>query len=548
MRRILIAFPAFLLLLPCLAGQVPHPAQKIPADSHIYLEWNDPGSSVAAFTGSAPLRAALQGGLLAEITGTPEFERLKEVWQVLGPVLKRRTSAGLRFGSSGPSVFVCAEHGGNLDLGALVKKLAAADAEIKPDERGKQRGISWVSLGKAGALGKDERFLYWGERPSSLREMSRVAREDSIQSGKRYKAALKEAGRFDLLTLIDVETLVDGKQLDDDMENFIEILLFKSLAEDLENTRFAYAWGRIGSEISLRARLVNKKQRPVSWDRAGRTWQPLPEVPGQSAHLRFDRKLPEFWARRLDIVPEAGRPELAEFAQTMNIFLSGFPFSDLMAKTGDGFDIVVREVVESEDAPELVLPQFALLLDVKFDKNERERFMVAFQTAIGVINADAGEERRQPLLQTSRRIGDVDILSAGFLDDPDSGRRKTEYNFTPSLAFIEGRLILSSSLELVCDIVRAATRPAAVPAPVRRGDRLEISGPATARMLRLNREAMIESRVLSEGEDEDEAGRFIDSLIESVGKIRSLRMNHIALPKSTVWDLVIRTAREGAAK
>ncbi|MFT7620838.1 MAG: hypothetical protein ACI97A_004496 [Planctomycetota bacterium] len=542
-----LGLTALLSLFTPAFGQ--HPGEKIPDDIHIYAEMSSPQTLIAKFIETPLVQAANKSGLLAELTENDGFKKAQNVWAALGQRFQGRAALGIRFGVAGPSIFFATEHGGKKDLQEIAMVIGEFDPEIKITDRGTQKNIRWLNLGKGGILGVDKNYLYWGERPSSLREMSRLQKHESVIEGRRYKSSMREAKDFDFLAIVAVADLLKENPIDkNQFKNAAEIILLRAFADDLAKAKYGYAWGRLGELTKFRVRMVNKEPRVESWDLANRERSPLPAVPNQSGHIHLDRDLASFWSQRLNLVPEAGRPGLAEFSQTMNIFLSGFPFSDLMAKTGSGLDIVVREVPKSSELPDLVLPQFAFLIDAHFAQREQERFMVAYQTAIGVINSDAGEKRREPMLQGSAAVSGVQILTARFLQNPKTGNRGTEYNFTPSIAFSKGKLILSSSKDLAIDLVRSLEAADSTTKNKRRGDRLYLSGGSVARMLSLNRLNLVESRMLDEGEDEDEAETTIDAILEVLGQIDSLRLNHVSLVKSTVWDFAFKMKSSGVNK
>ncbi len=542
MRKLLFLCTAFLAVVPLVAASAQQPSHKIPGDCQLYLEVSHPRELVRSVLGSNLIAVGRSTNLLAAFTQEKGFQAITKIWQTIEGKLTGPASIGVRFGVAGPSVFFCGAYSGNPDLKEIAQAIASLDETFRPTDRGTQKGIRWLALGKAGILGVDKEFLYWSERPSSLREVSRLKDENSMGNQRRYLLAQKESRQADFLVLVDTEELLKDGELDEDgRKNAFEILLLKGFIDDLTHAKFGYAWGTLGDVIKLRARLVNKKPRSKSWQLLDRSHKALPSVPNQSAEFHLERDLAAFWRQRIDLVPESGRPGLAQFAQTMNIFLAGFPFSDLMEKTGRGIDIVVRESVAGDSPPDMLLPEFALVLDTTFSSREKERFMVAYQTAIGVINADAGEKRRQPMLQGSLQVDGIHILTARFLADPNTGKRETEYNFTPSLAFAKDKLILSSSSKLAADVVHALQSSNLEDQKLRQGDRLSMSGPAVARMFKLNRDNMIEARVLSEGEDEDESAAFVDAVTSLAATIRTLRINHVSLPKSTVWDLYIKT-------
>ncbi len=531
--------------IPSISAFGQSPSHRTPSDCHIYLEFADAKRLVERIESTLFAKAILAHPAYADALSEPGLSLAKNIWGVLAPYLKGETGVGLRFSATGPAVFLSAKHGGAIDLEELAQQISSLSKDFEITKRGKKKRITWITLGKGGIIGADDRFLYWGERPSSLREVGRLEKKNSMGESPRFRLMKKTSKKADFMFLVNTSELLDGESFaEGKLKEALEILLFQGFLEDVDASVFAFGYGSWTDQLKLHVRLMNREKRASKWNTSNRIRTPAKSIDGEMARLYFDRDLAQFWQQRSEIIPEAGKAGLAGFSQTINIFLAGFPFDQLMARTKGGLEIVVANREAIEQPSETILPSFAMVVDTSFSDDEQQRFQVAFQTAIGVVNADAEQTRRQPMLQGSRMVQGVNILTAHFLDDPQTKRKKIEYNFTPSLAFANHKLILSSDLSLASKLVQRCLTESKKENNGKkvRGDSIELAGPVVGKMLALNRIYFLDQRILDAGEDEVEAAQFVDGLLRIVKTLKRVSMRHIVLEGSTVWELNAQTA------
>ena len=142
-----------------------------------------------------------------------------------------------------------------------------------------------------------------------------------------------------------------------------------------------------------------------------------------------------------------------------------------------------------DPVPDIKLPAFALVVDLKPDDDDFAiRLKVAFQSFVGLANLGAAQTKAPPL---DARLGDLrgrhDLdraIHAPAQRRPRRGRGQEpvhqRHNFSPSAAQVGDHFILSSSVGLARDLIKAleAPRQARRRHPRRRGRR---RGPGRAR-------------------------------------------------------------------
>ena len=517
-------------------------AKLFPSGMDVYVGFRQTDVSLSKLRKNPLYRSLDSNGFLQQVYAAKGFQPIAKLWQSLN--LKGAALLGMEFNLTGPEFLMVAARPQDFSLKKLAADLKAIDPKFVLSARGQEDGVDWCSLKNIGYLAAGPKLLFWSTTRELVADMKTRKPEDSWALSAGYQLAIKEQHASDILICADLSKIVQAKDLDAKRsEEFLNLFLFDSFAEDIKAAVFGSAWLDVRNDrLDLRIRLLNKKARAKNWHLAHRNRHALPPLRDQMGSLHIDRDIAEFWQQRMKIVPEGGQQAVAKLAQDFNVILAGFPFSDVMAILNPGFDIVATPVKRSEDHPDLLLPQFALIFNANFNSDQRNRFRVAFQTAISIVNAESAQEKRQPLLQFSKIVSGVEILTARFLDDPIKGRRPTHYNFRPALAFVDSKLVIATDIDLAAQLVAKLQEKTTLTSA--RGDHLYLCSQPIHAMLTTNREFFVEQRIIEEGETDEEAEAFVDTILNVLESTHSLSIRHIALEKSTTWDFVLRSKKK----
>ncbi|MEZ6194723.1 MAG: hypothetical protein R3F20_03190 [Planctomycetota bacterium] len=513
----------------------------LPDDLDLAVELVRPGDVWTAFR-SHPLLAA--GAALDprfDFSENADLRRLERAWDLLRPFAKGPIAVGFRNRSTPRLALVLGDPEG-LGAEAFLRRFARAiEKEDAPTPEGDPEDGILQLEGVGQAVAREGRILF-ATHPPLLRRMLRQDLDGSFAAREDWVELATEPVELRALAP-DLPPLLAKADGGDPPKDLFGVLLLAPFAADLERARSARLQGRFRSgQQGLRLELVGEDPAPEDWTHSGRATSLLPSGPETLGRLQLDRDLAEFWRRRFELVPAAGRQGLAEFTQGINTFFAGIAFDEVLAGLRPGTEVIIeRNAFETDVEPDLKLPAFALAFRHEMDEPMKDRFRAAFQTAIGIINADGGQKGRQPMLQATARVGEVEILAARFLPDPREGCRELRYNATPAMAFAGDRLILSSSRVLLERILRrpSAAGPTAAE-DAAGGDGGYVLAEPSLELLRANRTPLQDSLRLERGLEEDEAGAALDAALAATSKLRGFSFSREREGRIARWNLSFR--------
>ena len=266
---------------------------------------------------------------------------------------------------------------------------------------------------------------------------------------------------------------------------------------------------------------------------------------GVIGNLTLWRDLSSIWEVRNDIFPPQTVQNLAQLDSFAGQFFGGRDFgSGVLASLGTNWRVVVAEqdFAKINPVPDLKLPAFALVIDLKPDDDEfAQRLRVAFQSFIGLANLGAAQTKAPPLESGSEIVDGVTILTTRYLapkvekapETPGVPAKKApihqRHNFSPSAVQVGNTFVLSSSTGLARDLVpilKASGKPRfdvkssngvaqeLVPTLKTRTETavLDVNGATLARLVDANRTRLVMQNMLEKGNDKAKAETEIDVL------------------------------------
>lgn len=247
--------------------------------------------------------------------------------------------------------------------------------------------------------------------------------------------------------------------------------------------------------------------------------------PGTIASLSIWRDMSALWEARGDVFPPEAQQGFAQLDTFAGQFFGGRDFgSGVLGALGTHWRLVVaRQDPKSLDpTPDTIVPAFALVLDLKEeDPDFGDRLEAAFQSFVGLVNLGAAETKAPPLKLGSETLDGVTISTARFqarraadADEPVHIR----HNFGPSAARFDNHFVLGSNTPLVRDLIRALRQPAE---PTDATALLAADGTELGKLVKQNREYLINQDVLEKGTDRQEAEAGVElfrKLLEYLGR------------------------------
>ena len=263
-------------------------------------------------------------------------------------------------------------------------------------------------------------------------------------------------------------------------------------------------------------------------------------VPNQLGTLSLWRDLGKVWNIRENVVTGPALQGLNGLDNGIGQFFGGRDFgTGVLGSLKPDWRVVVAEQDPKTmiPKPDLVLPAFAISVgyDTK-DEDFRQRWVIAFQSLIGVLNVVGGQQKAPVLVQNQEDFEGAKIYSAKYLPpvkpaNAKPGDSKTDeegihirHNFRPTLVLAGDHLIISSTTEMARDVVKAIkvadTGSDAPPQAMS----VDLNGKRIAGMVDVNRERLVMQNMVEKGHGKAAAQTEIGAL---EGMIRGL--NHAVI-------------------
>ena len=248
----------------------------------------------------------------------------------------------------------------------------------------------------------------------------------------------------------------------------------------------------------------------------GKATAPALIVPDNAVlNLTTHRDLAEWWLAKEELLREKDIAELAQANTVLTTLFGNLDFGeDVLGSLKPGMQVVAAEQDFSKTAsgePELKLPSFAVILQMKDTKAVQRRFKVGFQTLVGFLNIQLGQQNMPQLDVETRQYNGAQIVTATYLPEEDGEVGLINYNFSPTIAFVEDYFVISSTIELANEIVDQSKFPTAIKEGT--NTLIEIDGKVLMRLLEQNRETLISTNMLEQGNERKDAEKEIGMLL-----------------------------------
>lgn len=266
------------------------------------------------------------------------------------------------------------------------------------------------------------------------------------------------------------------------------------------------------------------------------------------ASLSAYRDMSQMWLRAGDLFDEQVNDQLAQADSTLTTLFSGRDFGeDILGALQPELRIVVaRQVFAAEQpTPAIRLPSFALVGQLRNPELMRGELKRIFQSLMGFLNIIGAMEGQPQLDLDMESNGSMQLLTASYVRAVDrqvAEGAPIQFNFSPSVAFVDDAVIVSSTTALARKL--AAQIPTKAPsgsstevsakAPVTPADPtvaernintlLEIDGAALYQTLADNREQLVAQNMLEKGHSQEEAEGEIDMLLSILTLFKQARL------------------------
>ncbi len=537
--------------------------QLLPATTAIYLTVPEPDRLVESVWNHSVRQRAMKVKGVEDALKTPQYLQFRAVVSIIEAQVGATWREALKIASSqGIHVALDAETEG------LVILIQAADVEARDRIL---NNIVQMARNDAERKGEDDPY-----ETHEYRGVSAYKADDLIFA--TVGPWLMLTNNSDLAKLV-VDTHQDGSE-----SSLADLELFHDARQSIEAS--PAAWGMInlelirdrgGAEQLLRKRTDNILAEMLiggiqSWlvdspyvtislqGRGNEVWLELAALRGrsnddESRHYYFGpdgngqapallhvndtllavsmyRDLAQMWLRSDDLITDQAVDALNEADSNLTNLFSGKDFGeDILGAMEPGIQLLVarQDFEDRLPQPAVKLPAMALVMRLKDPAEMRPELRRTFQSLIGFLNV-VGASNGQPQLDMDMKSeAGMQVVTTSYLPDREerqSREARINFNFSPSVGFVEDRFILSSTRELVKQLTKLSSEDQP---PAQRNTVAKADVTSLERILHDNREQLIAQNMLEKGHDRSDAEGEIDGLLTLLSFFQDA---HLQLDKS----------------
>jgi hypothetical protein len=366
--------------------------------------------------------------------------------------------------------------------------------------------------------------------------------KESLDASPFYQRAKEFAERFDsnsngsvATVYLDLDNIRKAKAgwakklFSNKPREFVAELLFGGLLATLDQSPMAI--GRLAlNDFGANVELLSPTQPewfaetrefyvgPNSKGAAERVWKTHQGLASFSTY----RNLSELWLRAGDLFDQKVNDQLAQADNTLTTLFSGRDFgTDILGALEPQIQIVsASQSFPNALKPSIRLPSFALVGKLKEPDSMQRDLKRIFQSFVGFLNVAGAMEGQPQLDLESEIVGDAKIYWAEYVVEKDRKYENglpVQFNFSPSVAFLGDRVVVSSTSALARQMISEIANPIAnhdssLTSPLLNTS-LELDLAMIRDALLDNRDQLITQNMLEKGHSKKEAQGEVDVLL-----------------------------------
>lgn len=260
---------------------------------------------------------------------------------------------------------------------------------------------------------------------------------------------------------------------------------------------------------------------------------PVVNVPGMVASVGAYRDISQLWLNAGDLFDQGVNDQLAQADSTLTTLFSGKDFAeDILGVIEPQLQLVVAKQTDrnSELAPSIRLPAFALVGKLKDASKMRRELKRTFQSLIGFLNI-VGAMEGQPqleLMSDTKADQGSEFYWAEYLLDADKkydNGLPIQFNFQPCIAFSDDQVAVASTVEIAKQIFspESGKPESSLTRLDNANTTMVLDVKSIASLLLENRETLITNNVLEKGHSRQQAEEEVDLLFTVLGMFKELR-------------------------
>jgi hypothetical protein len=268
------------------------------------------------------------------------------------------------------------------------------------------------------------------------------------------------------------------------------------------------------------------------------------------ASLSFYRDFKAMWDAREQLVAAEALPGFTELeSNAAPILFGGREFSsEVLGEFEPRFRLVAaaQDYSRSRLVPDLKIPAFALVAELKHPSEFGPELIIAFQTVLGLANIGFGQKGQPRLMLANEIHKGFEIQAAHFLEKPakgDGAGVHLRHNFRPACTIAGRYFVLGSTVEIVKDVIDAIGDVHAPPQTTPHNIIFEADVSHINHVLRQNKAPLISQNMVSGGNTRQQAEQEFDTLVKVLGLFSQGHITWTAEPKSMQVELAIEFAK-----
>ncbi|MCA9138112.1 MAG: hypothetical protein KDB00_15175 [Planctomycetales bacterium] len=408
-------------------------------------------------------------------------------------------------------------------------------------EQAVYRGFTVYSLGNNAKMVLVDNWFLMTNKPElgkSIIDRYIDGGDDSFRQSDRFAAVKRSAGQSLLAACVDLQTIRDAgvapKLYSGKTDNPAAEAIFGGIVSNLQHAPSIFATLNIASSgIDLTIASPHLAQwgngREYFFGEDGHAQAPpLLNVPDRIFALSAHRDLSQMWLRAPDLMTDKANEDLAKADSGLTTFFSGRDFGeDILGSLQPGLQFVVNRQTFNPRSPQpaIKLPAFAIQFRMLTPEETTRDFRRVFQNVIGFINV-VGAMQGQPQLDLGfEQSGNATLITTEYVppkDEQDRTDAAINYNFSPTLAFVDDRMVISSTVALARTLVDA--KPETAAAQSRPNTIAVLTAAALSGTLNDNKGQLVAQNMLEKGHGPDQAQAEIGVLFDVLDLFKDLKI------------------------
>lgn len=277
---------------------------------------------------------------------------------------------------------------------------------------------------------------------------------------------------------------------------------------------------------------------------------PLLRTEQTIAAITLHRDIHKMWMAAPDLFNEKINADLAKADSDLTTLFAGRDFGDeILGALGPQMQLVIARQQFKAGAPQpaIKLPAFAIVARLNEPEKTPRQLKITFQSLVGFLNIVGAMNGQPPFELNQEKADGVDVVSAAtvILDDGDEiDRTAISLNFSPALAFVGDRFVISSTKDLALELAKQSggDQPAAADSGKTTNFEAMIDGARLRDILADNEQQLVAQNMLEQGHSREAAQQQIGLLLTALGWLKDATLELSTGDERLTLEFAVRTA------